>query len=154
MLGLEQIKSVGNGKLEQQGSQKHSYKIERPEKTNDFQLSMTIYQKSEKEKREKILKQAENIEKKYQVPSDSQTVGKMLDELLKVIKHADKDKIMFGMPGKLVHGMPEEKEQEAIKETSLIGYLIKSASLIKKQNLSLENSEKKSWILFAQKYPI
>ncbi|WP_434732189.1 hypothetical protein [Wolbachia endosymbiont of Zygogramma bicolorata] len=100
---------------------------------------MTIYQKSEKEKREKILKQAENIEKKYQVPSDSQTVGKMLDELLKVIKHADKDKIMFGMPGKLVHGMPEEKEQEAIKETSLIGYLIKSASLIKKQNCRVEN---------------
>ncbi len=26
MLGLEQIESVGNGKLEQQGSQKRSYK--------------------------------------------------------------------------------------------------------------------------------
>ncbi|WP_353283313.1 hypothetical protein [Wolbachia endosymbiont (group A) of Pogonocherus hispidulus] len=64
----------------------------------------------------------------------------MLDELLKVIKHADEQKIMFGMPGKLVHGMPEEKEQEAIKETSLIGYLIKSASLIKKQNLNLEEN--------------
>lgn len=145
MLGLEQVQSLGNKELVQQGSQKRSYKsIERPEKTNDFQLSMTIYQKFEKDKREKILKEAENIEKKYQVPSDSQTVGKMLDELLKVIKHADKDKIMFGMPGKLVHGMPEEKEQEAIKETSLIGYLIKSASLIKKQNLSLENIEKEN----------
>ncbi|WP_353283314.1 hypothetical protein [Wolbachia endosymbiont (group A) of Pogonocherus hispidulus] len=67
----ERIESVGNEKLEEQGSQKRSYKsIERPEKTNDFQLSMTIYQKSEKEKREKILKQVEDIEKEYQVLSD------------------------------------------------------------------------------------
>ncbi|WP_250295169.1 hypothetical protein [Wolbachia endosymbiont of Oedothorax gibbosus] len=139
MLISEQVESVDKKELKQQESQKRSYKsIERAEKASDFQLSMTIYQNFEKEKREEILKQVEDIEKEYQVLSD-QTVGRMLDELLKVVEHADKH-IMFGMPGKLVHGMSEEKEQEAIKETSLIGYLIKSVSLIKKQNLNLEEN--------------
>lgn len=144
MLGLEQIESVGNGKLEQQGSQNHSYKdIKRPEKTGEFLLSRTVYKKIEREKRKKILKQVEDIEEKYKVLSDSQTAGKMVDELLEIVKLAYQEQIMFGMPYGLVHGILSNEEKErAAKEISLIGHLIKNIDLIKRQNLSLENSEK------------
>ncbi|MDX5495284.1 MAG: hypothetical protein O7198_01230 [Wolbachia endosymbiont of Nomada marshamella] len=144
MLKLEQIESVGNGKLEQQGSQNHSYKdIKRPEKTDEFLLIRTVYKQIEREKRKKILEQVEDIEKKYKVLSDSQIAGKMVDELLEIVKLAYQDQIMFGMPYGLVHGILSNEEKErAAKEISLIGHLIKNIDLIKRQNLSLENSEK------------
>lgn len=142
MQAAEQIESSGNEKLEQQGSQKRSYEnIERPEKTNDFQLSMTIYKQIEREKRKKILRQVEDIEKKYEVLSDNQTVGKMLDELLGIVNLAYKDKIMFGMPYELVHGIiSNEEKNQAAKGISLIGHLIKNVDLIKKQSFILEKS--------------
>lgn len=140
----EQVYSAGDENLKQQKQQKRSYEnIERPEETNDYQLSMTIYKQIEREKRKKILKQVEDIEKKYEVLSDSQAAGKMLDELLEVINLAHKDKIMFGMPYGLVHGiLSDEEKKQAAKEVSLIGHLIKNVDLIKRQNLSLEKSEK------------
>ena len=61
---LEQVESVGNKNLEQQEQRKRSYRsIECPEEAKDFLLSMTIYKQIEREKRKKILKQIEGIEK-------------------------------------------------------------------------------------------
>ncbi|MFP3027733.1 MAG: hypothetical protein ACEY3L_16350 [Wolbachia sp.] len=144
MLGPEQVQSLDNKELGQQKSQKRSYRsIERPEKTDEFLLSRTLYKQIEREKRKKILKQVEDIEEKYKVLSDSQTAGKMVDELLETVKLAYQDQIMFGMPYGLVHGILSNEEKErAAKEISLIGHLIKNVDLIKRQNLSLENSEK------------
>jgi hypothetical protein len=142
---LEQVESVGNKNLEQQEQRKRSYRsIECPEEAKDFLLSMTIYKQIEREKRKKILKQIEGIEKKYGVLSDSQTAGKMLDELLEIVNLAHKDKIMFGMPYGLVYGVlsDDEGKKRAAKEISLIGYLIKNLNFIKKQNLNLEENEK------------
>ncbi|MGL9717255.1 MAG: hypothetical protein ACR5K9_00865 [Wolbachia sp.] len=141
---LEQVHNADNQNLKLQEQQKRSYaNIERPEETNNFQLSMTIYKQIEREKRKKILRQIEDIEKKYEALSGSQAVGKMLDELLEIVNLAYKDKIMFGMPYGLVHGMiSDEEKKQAAKEISLIGHLIKSVDLVKKQNLSLEKSEK------------
>ncbi|WP_375604093.1 hypothetical protein NOX90_00040 [Wolbachia endosymbiont of Anurida maritima] len=143
MLGLEQVQSLGNKELGQQGSQKRSYKnIERPEKTDEFLLSMTLYKQIERERRKKILKQVKDIEEKYKVLSDSQTAGKMVDELLEIVELAYNNQIVFGMPYGLVHGtLSNEEKERAVKEISLIGHLIKNVDLIKRQNLSLENGK-------------
>ncbi|MGL9731512.1 MAG: hypothetical protein ACR5KX_01610 [Wolbachia sp.] len=50
-----------------------------------------------REKRKKILKRVEDIEKRYEKLSDRQATGKMLYELLEIINLAHNDKIMFGM---------------------------------------------------------
>ncbi len=84
--------------------------------------------------------------------SDSQTAGKMVDELLEIVKLSYQDQIMFGMPYGLVHGILSNEEKErAAKEISLIGHLIKNIDLIKRQNLSLENSEKEKLDSFCSK---
>ncbi|MDR3131848.1 MAG: hypothetical protein LBU02_02005 [Rickettsiales bacterium] len=69
----EQVYSAGDENLKQQKQQKRSYEnIERPEETNDYQLSMTIYKQIEREKRKKILKRVEDIEKRYRLASQQE----------------------------------------------------------------------------------
>ncbi|WP_246168606.1 hypothetical protein [Wolbachia endosymbiont of Ctenocephalides felis wCfeT] len=143
MLAQEQVTNISPKKLEEQKPQKRSYEnIERPEETSHFTLSMVQYKQIEREKRKKILDKITEIEKKYKVLSDAQTVGKMLDELLEAVSLAHKDKIMFSMPYGLVHGMlSDEGKKRAVKEISLIEKLIKNVDLIKKQNLNLEKDK-------------
>ncbi|WP_410542500.1 hypothetical protein [Wolbachia endosymbiont of Tetranychus urticae] len=140
---LEQVQAIDSRESKNQEQKKRLYtNIEFPEDTNEYQLSMTIYKQIEREKRKKILKQVEEIEKKYTNPFDVTNVGKFLCELSEIVKLADKEKVMFGMPYGLVHGMlSEEEKRKAVKEISLISHLIRSVALIKKENLNLEKNE-------------
>lgn len=151
MLSSYELVTLSNTE-ELKEQQKRSYvNIKRPENTTEFNLTMTIYKKVERFMRQNILNDIKKVEEKYKNSVNNSTAEEIIDNLLELIEKAHKEKIMFGMPFNLMHGMLSDEEREkALKEESLIDHLVKNVALIRKQAPDLEENVKKKLDSLAQ----
>ncbi|WP_339048083.1 hypothetical protein [Candidatus Mesenet endosymbiont of Phosphuga atrata] len=151
MLSSYELVTVSNTE-ELKEQQKRPYvNIKRPENTTEFNLSMTIYKKIERFMRQNILNDIKKVEEKYKNSVNNFTAEEIIDSLSELKEKAHKEKIMFGMPFNLMHGMLSDEEREkALKEESLIDHLIKNVALIRKQTSNLGENVKSKLDSLAQ----